>query len=281
MKILVTGYNGQLGFDVVKELENRRIPCKGVDMADFDITDEAAVRKYISDYAPDAVIHCAAFTAVDKAEDCREACFKVNAAGTENIAKICGETGAKMVYISTDYVYDGKGEEPFEVTSSTATCNVYGSSKLAGEIAVKKHCVKYFIVRTSWVFGVNGGNFVKTMLRLSETHSELNVVADQIGSPTYTPDLAKLICDMALSNKYGVYHATNEGFCSWYEFACEIFKKAKKDVKVNPVTTAEYCSKAARPLNSRLSKKCLDDAGFERLPEWQNALERFLKELMN
>ncbi len=279
MKILVTGYNGQLGFDVVKELENRRIPCKGVDMADFDITDEAAVRKYISDYAPDAVIHCAAFTAVDKAEDCREACFKVNALGTENIAKICGETGAKMVYISTDYVYDGKGEEPFEVTSSTAPCNVYGSSKLAGEIAVKKHCVKYFIVRTSWVFGVNGGNFVKTMLRLSETHSELNVVADQIGSPTYTPDLAELLCDMVQSIKYGVYHATNENYCSWYEFACEIFKKAGKDIKVNPVSSAEYKTKAVRPLNSRLSKKCLDDAGFERLPEWQNALERFLKEI--
>ncbi len=248
-------------------------------MAEFDMMDEAAVRKYIADDAPDAVIHCAAFTAVDKAEDSRDLCFKVNASGTENIAKICGETGAKMVYISTDYVYDGKGEEPFEVTSTTAPCNVYGSSKLAGEIAVKKHCVKYFIVRTSWVFGVNGGNFVKTMLRLSETHSELNVVADQIGSPTYTPDLAKLVCDMVQSIKYGVYHATNENYCSWYEFACEIFKKAGKDIKVNPVSSAEYKTKAVRPLNSRLSKKCLDDAGFERLPEWQNALERFLKEI--
>lgn len=279
MKILVTGFNGQLGFDVVKELENRRIPCKGVDMADFDITDEAAVRNYITDYAPDAVIHCAAYTAVDKAEDCPDICFKVNAQGTENIAKICGETGAKIVYISTDYVYGGKGEEPFDVFADTQPKNVYGKSKLAGEIAVKKHCVKYFIVRTSWVFGMNGGNFVKTMLKLSESHDELKVVADQVGSPTYTPDLAALVCDMVMSEKYGVYHATNENFCSWCDFAREIFKLAEKAVKVNPVTTAEYGAKAARPLNSRLSKNCLDDNGFSRLPPWQNALGRFLKEM--
>ena len=280
MKILVTGYNGQLGFDVVKELKNRRIPCKGVDMADFDITDEAAVREYIKDYAPDAVIHCAAFTAVDKAEECRDICFRVNALGTENIAKICAETGAKIIYISTDYVYGGKGDSPFETNCAAAPCNVYGESKLAGETAVKKHCVKYFIVRTSWVFGMNGNNFVKTMLRLSENHDQLNVVADQTGSPTYTPDLAKLLCDMVQSNKYGVYHASNENYCSWYEFACEIFRQAGKEVRVNPVTSAEYPCAAVRPLNSRLSKKCLDDSGFERLPEWQNALERFLKEYL-
>lgn len=279
MRILVTGFNGQLGFDVVKELENRRIPCKGVDKADFDITDETAAENYIKSYAPDAVIHCAAYTAVDKAEECRGDCFKVNVTGTENIAKACAETGAAMIYISTDYVYDGSGSEPFEVSSRTAPCNAYGMSKLEGEKSVIRYCDKYFIVRTSWVFGINGGNFVKTMLRLAETHDELSVVDDQVGSPTYTTDLAKLLCDMAESEKYGVYHATNEGYCSWCEFASKIFEFSGKNVKVNPVSTAEYGAKASRPLNSRLSKKCLDDAGFERLPAWQNALERFLKEL--
>lgn len=279
MKILVTGYNGQLGFDVVKELEIRNISCKGTDMADFDITDRTATEKYIKDYAPDAVIHCAAYTAVDKAEDDIEKCEAVNVKGTENIARVCGEIGAKMVYISTDYVYGGVGNEPFEVTAPTTPCNVYGKTKLAGEEAVKKYCEKYFIIRTSWVFGINGGNFVKTMLRLSETHSTLTVVDDQIGSPTYTPDLAKLICDMVVTSEYGTYHGTNENFCSWCEFARAIMKKAGKDTVINPTTTAEYGAKAERPLNSRLSKKCLDDAGFKRLPTWENALERYLEEL--
>lgn len=279
MKVLVTGFNGQLGFDVIKELESRHIACKGVDMADFDITDTVATEKYIKDYSPDAVVHCAAYTAVDKAEDDEETCFKVNVLGSENIARVCGETGAKMVYVSTDYVYGGAGEEPFEVSDKTNPCNIYGKTKLQGEEAVKKFCEKYFIVRTSWVFGINGGNFVKTMLRLGDTHPELRVVSDQIGSPTYTPDLAKLICDMIETDKYGVYHGTNENFCSWAEFASEIMKQGGKSTIITPVTTEEYGAKAQRPLNSRLSKKCLDDAGFSILPSWQDALTRFIKEL--
>ena len=279
MKILVTGYNGQLGFDVVKELEIRNIQCKGVDMADFDITDENAVADYVKNYAPDAVVHCAAYTAVDRAEDDREKCEAVNVRGSENLARVCGEIGAKMVYISTDYVYGGRGETPFEPTDETAPCNTYGETKLAGEQAVKKYCEKYFIIRTSWVFGINGGNFVKTMLRLAETHDTLTVVADQIGSPTYTPDLARLICDMVVTEKYGTYHGTNENYCSWCEFAQAIMNTAGKSTVVLPTTTAEYGAKADRPLNSRLSKKCLDDAGFDRLPTWQNALERYIAQL--
>ncbi len=279
MKVLVTGYNGQLGFDVIKELETRHIDCKGVDMTDFDITDEKATSEYIKSYSPDAVVHCAAYTAVDKAEDDSELCFKVNAFGSENIAKACGELDIKMVYISTDYVYGGAGNTPFEVTDEVHPCNVYGESKLQGEIAVKKYCPKHFIVRTSWVFGINGNNFVKTMLRLADTHSDLNVVSDQIGSPTYTPDLAMLLCDMIETEKYGIYHATNESYCSWAEFAKEIMHLGKKSTAIHPVTTQEYGAKANRPLNSRLSKKCLDDAGFNRLPTWQDALERYIKKL--
>ena len=279
MKVLVTGYNGQLGFDVIKELEIRHIACKGADMADFDITDTEATEKFIKEYAPDCVVHCAAYTAVDKAEDDEDTCYRVNTLGSESIAKVCGEIGAKMVYVSTDYVYGGVGNEPFEVTDGTNPCNVYGKTKLQGEEAVKKHCDKHFIVRTSWVFGINGGNFVKTMLRLGDTHPQLSVVCDQVGSPTYTPDLARLICDMIETEKYGTYHGTNENYCSWAEFAEEIMKLGGKATVINPVTTAEYGAKAQRPLNSRLSKKCLDDAGFERLPTWQNALKRFIKEL--
>ncbi len=279
MKVLVTGYNGQLGFDVIKELESRHIACKGVDMADFDITDTEATENYIKNYAPDAVIHCAAYTAVDKAEDDEKTCYAVNTLGSENIAKVCGKIGAKMVYVSTDYVYGGAGNEPFEVTDKTNPCNVYGKTKLQGEEAVKSNCDKYFIVRTSWVFGINGNNFVKTMLRLGDTHPQLNVVSDQIGSPTYTPDLAKLICDMIETEKYGTYHGTNENYCSWAEFAEEIMKQGGKETIINPVTTAEYGAKAQRPLNSRLSKKCIDNAGFDRLPTWQDALTRFIKEL--
>lgn len=279
MKVLVTGFNGQLGFDVIKELKSRHIICKGTDMADFDITDANATEKFIKAYSPDAVIHCAAYTNVDKAEDDEETCFRVNVLGSENIAEICGQIGAKMVYVSTDYVYGGAGAEPFEVTDATKPCNVYGKTKLQGEEAVKKHCDKYYIVRTSWVFGINGNNFVKTMLRLGDSHEQLNVVCDQVGSPTYTPDLAKLICDMIETDKYGIYHGTNENYCSWAEFAQEIMKQGGKETIIKSVTTAEYGAKAQRPLNSRLSKKCLDDAGFKRLPTWQNALERYLKEI--
>ena len=276
MKILVTGYNGQLGFDVVKELQKRNIECKGVDRDDFDITDSDAVHDYINTYNPDAVIHCAAYTAVDKAEDEPEICKKVNVTGSENIARVCAENDIKMVYISSDYVFGGAGSKAFETDAPINPCNVYGESKADGEKAVASLCKKHFIIRTSWVFGLNGGNFVKTMLRLAETHSELSVVDDQIGSPTYTPDLAVLICDMVVSDKYGTYHATNENYCSWAQFASEIMRLKNKNVKINPVTTAQYGAKALRPLNSRLSKKSLDDAGFNRLPTWQDALKRYL-----
>lgn len=279
MKILVTGYNGQLGYDVVKELNSRSVECRGVDREDFDITDCDETVGYICDYAPDAVIHCAAYTAVDRAEDDEENCRKVNADGTENIAVACEKLRAKMLYVSTDYVYGGDGEAPFETDSPTNPKNVYGVTKLEGEKAVMKYIDKFFIVRTSWVFGINGSNFVKTMLRLGDEKESLNVVCDQVGSPTYTPDLARLICDLIVTEKYGIYHGTNENFCSWAEFAEEIMKLGGKKTVINPVPSSEYPTKAERPHNSRLSKKCLDEAGIKRLPTWQDALKRFLKEM--
>lgn len=279
MKILVTGYNGQLGYDVVKELNSRSVECRGVDREDFDITDRDETVGYICDYAPDAVIHCAAYTAVDRAEDDEENCRKVNADGTENIAVACEKLRAKMLYVSTDYVYGGDGEAPFETDSPTNPKNVYGVTKLEGEKAVMKYIDKFFIVRTSWVFGINGNNFVKTMLRLGDEKESLNVVCDQVGSPTYTPDLARLICDLIVTEKYGIYHGTNENFCSWAEFAAEIMKLGGKKTVINPVPSSEYPTKAERPHNSRLSKKCLDEAGIKRLPTWQDALKRFLKEM--
>ncbi|MDD6703031.1 MAG: dTDP-4-dehydrorhamnose reductase [Clostridiaceae bacterium] len=279
MKILVTGYNGQLGYDVVKELNSRSVECRGVDREDFDITDRDETVGYICDYAPDAVIHCAAYTAVDRAEDDEENCRKVNADGTENIAVACEKLRAKMLYVSTDYVYGGDGEAPFETDSPTNPKNVYGVTKLEGEKAVMKYIDKFFIVRTSWVFGINGSNFVKTMLRLGDEKENLNVVCDQVGSPTYTPDLARLICDLIVTEKYGIYHGTNENFCSWAEFAEEIMKLGGKKTVINPVPSSEYPTKAERPHNSRLSKKCLDKAGIKRLPTWQDALKRFLKEM--
>ena len=279
MKILVTGYNGQLGYDVVKELNSRSVECRGVDREDFDITDRDETVGYICDYAPDAVIHCAAYTAVDRAEDDEENCRKVNADGTENISVACEKLRAKMLYVSTDYVYGGDGEAPFETDSPTNPKNVYGVTKLEGEKAVMKYIDKFFIVRTSWVFGINGSNFVKTMLRLGDEKESLNVVCDQVGSPTYTPDLARLICDLIVTEKYGIYHGTNENFCSWAEFAEEIMKLGGKKTVINPVPSSEYPTKAERPHNSRLSKKCLDEAGIKRLPTWQDALKRFLKEM--
>ena len=278
MKVLVTGVGGQLGYDVVEQLQARLIECKGFDLADFDITNAHATEAYIKDYKPDVVIHCSAYTAVDKAEDEPEKCWSVNVDGTENIAKVCREIDAKMIYISTDYVFPGTGEHFYEVDDATGPLSVYGKTKLAGEEAVKKWLQKYYIVRISWVFGQNGNNFVKTMLRLGREREELSVVCDQIGSPTYTADLAPLLCDMAVSDKYGIYHATNEGVCSWAEFATEIFKLAGLKTRVKPITTAEYPTKAKRPFNSRLSKKCLDEASLSRLPVWQDALQRYLKE---
>ncbi len=279
MKVLVTGYNGQLGFDVIRELNSRSVECRGVDRDDFDITNRDETVGYICNYKPDAVIHCAAYTAVDRAEDDEENCRRVNVDGTENIAIACEKIGAKMLYVSTDYVYGGAGDAPFEPSDMTDPKNVYGRTKLDGEKAVMKHLKKYFIVRTSWVFGINGGNFVKTMLRLGSERDELNVVCDQVGSPTYTPDLARLICDLIATERYGIYHGTNENYCSWAEFASEIMKLGGKNTRINPVRSEEYPVKAERPHNSRLSKKCLDDAGIKRLPTWQNALKRFIKEL--
>lgn len=279
MKILVTGVGGQLGYDVCKVLENRKIKHRGVDIADFDITDAQAVRDYICTYRPDAVIHCSAWTAVDKAEDNMEIVRRINAEGPRNIAEVCKEIGAKMLYISTDYVFPGTGERFYEPKDPTGPLGAYGQTKLDGELAVQGILERYFIVRVSWVFGKNGNNFVKTMLKLSENKDEINVVCDQIGSPTYTADLALLLCDMIMTEKYGVYHATNEGICSWAEFAAEIFRLAGKKTKVNPIPTSEYPTRAVRPLNSRMSKDKLEKMGFSRLPSWQDALERYLKEL--
>lgn len=279
MKILVTGLNGQLGHDVCAELDRRQIQNRGVDIQDFDLTDANAVRAYIEDYAPTHVIHCAAYTAVDKAEQERDLCFKVNEQGTRYIAQVCAGLKAIMLYVSTDYVFPGTGTTAYKPDDPTGPLGVYGASKLGGEQALRELLPQYFIVRTSWVFGLNGHNFVRTMLKLAEQRKELNVVGDQIGSPTYTPDLARLLCDMIVTDKYGVYHATNEGLCSWADFAKEIFALAGKDVTVHPITTEEYPTPAQRPLNSRLSKQCLSDAGFERLPEWKDALKRYIKAL--
>lgn len=279
MKVLVTGFNGQLGYDVVRELSSRKIECIGTDLQDFDITDREATLEFTKEYAPDVIVHCAAYTAVDKAEDDESVCRRVNVDGSENLAIAAEVLQAKMLYVSTDYVYNGNGDEPFEVADHTEPQSVYGRTKLEGENAVRKHLERYFIVRTSWVFGINGNNFVKTMLRLGAERDELSVVADQIGSPTYTPDLARLICDLIVTNKYGVYHATNENYCSWAEFAEAIMTLGNRKAKINYISSSEYPAKAKRPLNSRLSKKCLDDAGLDRLPTWQNALERYMEEL--
>ncbi len=279
MKVLVTGFNGQLGYDVVKELNKRNIDCRGVDLQDFDITDRSATLEYVKNYAPDAIVHCAAYTAVDRAEDDEENCRKVNVCGSENLAVAAKETGAKLLYVSTDYVYGGSGDTQFEVTDKTDPKSVYGKTKLEGEEAVKKHVSRCFVVRTSWVFGINGNNFVKTMLRLGAERDELSVVSDQIGSPTYTPDLARLICDLILTDKYGTYHGTNENYCSWAEFAEEIMKLGSRKAKIKHIPSSEYPAKAQRPLNSRLSKSCLDEAGISRLPTWQDALKRYFTEL--
>ena len=279
MKILVTGVKGQLGHDVVKECEKRGIEAVGVDVEEMDITDAAAVEKGIRESKADAVIHCAAYTAVDAAEDHADLCRKVNAEGTENIAKVCGELGLKLLYLSTDYVFDGQGERPWQPDDERKPLNVYGQTKYEGELAVQKYAEKYFIVRIAWVFGVNGKNFIKTMLRLGEQNGRVSVVDDQVGSPTYTYDLSVLLVDMIQSDRYGIYHATNEGLCSWYEFACEIFRQAGMNVEVTPVKSTEFPAKAKRPQNSRMSKDKLEENGFSRLPSWQDALGRYLKEI--
>ena len=302
MKVFVTGVGGQLGHDLINELTSRNIECVGSDLApsysgimdgsaavnapyvSLDITDREAVMKTVAEIKPDAVMHCAAWTAVDAAEDDdkKDTVFKVNANGTENIADACKMNGAVMLYLSTDYVFDGKGEKPWDPDCTDyAPLSVYGLSKLRGEEAVRERLNKYFIVRIAWVFGLNGKNFIRTMLKLSETRDELNVVCDQIGTPTYTYDLARLLVDMILTDKYGTYHATNEGgYISWADFAEAIMKEAGRSTKINRVTTEEYgVSKAARPFNSRLDRSKLAANGFEPLPDWRDALKRYLGEM--
>ena len=282
MKVLVTGVKGQLGYDVMRELAKRGIEGIGVDIDEMDITDFESVDRVITEAAPDAVIHCAAWTAVDAAEDedKKEKVRLVNVEGPRNIAKVCKKLDIKMIQISTDYVFDGQGERPWEPDDPTGPVSVYGLTKRDGENAVMEILDKFFIVRIAWVFVINGKNFVKTMLNLSKTHDSLTVVNDQWGSPTYTYDLARLLVDMVLTDKYGIYHATNEGFINWYDFAVAIFKEAGITMNVKPVTTAEYgVSKAARPFNSRMSKDKLDKMGFKRLPSWEDALKRYMVEL--
>ena len=285
MNVLVTGVKGQLGYDVVNELKKRGHEAIGVDIADMDITDGAAVDKVITEVNPDAVIHCAAWTAVDAAEDENNSPKgrAVNADGTRNIAKVCKKLGCKMMYISTDYVFDGQGTKPWQPDCKDyKPLNVYGQTKLEGELAVSELLEKYFIVRIAWVFGLNGKNFIKTMLSVGKTHDTVRVVNDQIGTPTYTYDLARLLVDMIETEKYGYYHATNEGgYISWYDFTLEIYRQAGYTTKVIPVTTEEYgLSKARRPYNSRLDKSKLVENGFKPLPDWKDALRRFLEKLV-
>ncbi|MEG0409830.1 MAG: dTDP-4-dehydrorhamnose reductase [Erysipelotrichaceae bacterium] len=278
MRILVTGVKGQLGHDIVLEAQKRNIEAIGVDIDEMDITDATQVSNVIKASNVDAVIHCAAYTAVDKAEDNIDICRKVNVQGTQNIVDVCRELDIKMMYFSTDYVFDGLGEKPWEEYDERNPLNIYGETKYEGELAVET-LKKFFILRISWVFGINGNNFIKTMLRLGNENGAVRVVNDQIGSPTYTIDLAVLCVDMIQSEAYGIYHAPNEGICSWYEFACEIFKQANMDVKVTGVSSDEFITKATRPKNSRMNRSKLDENGFKRLPTWQNALQRYLKEL--
>lgn len=279
MNVLVTGVKGQLGFDVVKELTRHNISAIGVDIDEMDITNIEDVNSVLKASKCDVVVHCAAFTAVDKAEDMIETCRKVNVEGTRNIAIVCKELDIKMMYISTDYVFSGKGENEFETDTIREPQNVYGLSKADGEDEVLNNVEKYFIVRISWAFGINGNNFIKTMLKLGKDNGEVKVVNDQIGSPTYTYDLAKLLVEMIQTDKYGIYHATNEGFCSWYDFALEIFKQANLQVNVIPVNSDEFKVKAVRPKNSRLSKEKLTLNGFNLLPKWQDALSHYINSL--
>lgn len=280
MRVLVTGAKGQLGTDLMHELEKQGLEGIGVDVEEMDITDQSACRKVISEANVDAVIHCAAYTAVDAAEDQVDLCRRINGEGTRNVAQACKEANVKMMYISTDYVFDGQGTRPWEPDDHRDPLNVYGQTKYEGELAVEELLDRYFIVRIAWVFGVAGKNFIKTMLHLGKERGAVSVVDDQVGSPTYTYDLARLLVDMIQTDRYGRYHATNEGLCSWYEFACEIFRQAgMNEVTVTPVTSEAFAAKAKRPFNSRMSKEKLSENGFERLPSWQDALGRFLKEI--
>lgn len=289
MKIFVTGVGGQLGYDVLNELKRRGYEAIGSDITEsaniqLDITDKSAVEKVLCDIRPDAVIHCAAWTAVDAAEDeeNKDKVYAVNVTGTRNIAEVCKQLGCKMVYISTDYVFNGQGMEPWQADCKEySPLNYYGQTKLEGELSVAELLEKYFIVRIAWVFGLNGKNFIKTMINVGKKYDSVRVVNDQIGTPTYTYDLARLLVDMIETEKYGYYHATNEGgYISWYDFTCEIYRQYGLTSKVVPVTTAEYgLSKAARPYNSRLDKSKLTEAGFKPLPDWKDAVKRYLEEV--
>ncbi len=279
MKLLVTGVKGQLGYDIMRICQKEGIEAVGVDIEEMDITNQQQVEEVIKQANVDAVIHCSAYTAVDKAEDDEETCNKVNVDGTCNIAQVCHDLDIKMMYFSTDYVFDGQGIRPWQPDDKPSPLNVYGNSKYLGELKVQKLVDKHFILRISWVFGINGANFVKTMIRLGREKDELNVVNDQIGAPTYTYDLAKLAVEMIQSEQYGIYHATNEGDTSWYDFACEIFKQANIEVKVNPVDSNAFPVKAKRPNNSRMDKSKLVENNFNLLPEWIVSLESYLNEL--
>lgn len=283
MRILVTGAKGQLGSDLLKEFSKRNIDVVGIDIDELDITDAGATREVIGKInftnKLDAIIHCAAYTAVDNAEDNEALVTEINAGGTKNIATVAKDLDLAMMYISTDYVFNGEGERPWEPDDYRQPLNVYGMGKYKGELYVEELLKKYFIVRISWVFGLNGNNFIKTMLRLGKERGAVSVVNDQIGSPTYTPDLSRLLVDMILTDKYGRYHATNEGLCSWYEFALEIFKQAGLNVNVTPVGSDAFPVKAKRPHNSRMDKSKLLENGFKPLPVWQDALRRYLQEL--
>lgn len=278
-RILVTGVTGQLGHDVAAELTLRGAAVIGAFRREMPLTDPEVCAAFVENARPETVIHCAAYTAVDQAEEEAALCYTINAEATGAIAAACRRAGAKLLYISTDYVFSGEGDTPYETDAAMAPQNVYGASKLAGEEAVRAALKAYFIVRTSWVFGGDGKNFIRTMLHLTKSHDRLTVVADQIGSPTYTVDLARLLADMAESRKFGVYHATNEGFCSWYDLAAEVFRQRGLSVAVEPVSSAAYSTKARRPHNSRLSKRSLDAAGFRRLPPWPDAVRRYLTKL--
>lgn len=280
MKYLITGGTGQLGYDIIKELINRNEKdYLAPSSKKMDITNQKQVEKIILNYKPDIIFHCAAYTAVDKAEEDKENCYNINVNGTKNIVSVAEKINAKVVYISTDYVFDGTKEGIYEIDDKTNPINYYGYTKLMGEEVVKK-LKDYLIVRISWVFGINGKNFVKTMLNLADTKDEISVVSDQIGSPTYTKDLSKLLLDMIENNKKGLFFATNEDFCSWYEFAEYIFKINNINIKLNKVLTKDYKTLAKRPLNSKLSKNKLDEEGLTRLPSWQDAASRFCKVLM-
>lgn len=280
MKLLVTGAHGQLGSSLVDYSHQLGISCVGVGREDFDVTNQKATIDFISGCRPDAVIHCASYNAVDRAEDEPELCFRVNAEGTANVVAACSAVQAKMMYISTDYVFDGKKPDVYEVDDPVNPLSVYGKSKAAGEMEVQKRLRNFFIVRTSWLFGTNGNNFVKTILKLSQTQNQIPVVNDQIGSPAYSADLAPLLLQMIQSEHFGIYHATNEGFCSWAEFAEEIMRIAGSACKIDRILSSEYPSRASRPKNSRLSKRSLTENGFTTLPNWRDALARFLNEIL-